>query len=182
MSEKKKEHVITETDGFSAIENAKFRRALQRVARMAKSGEQISLLGVNKTKKRLADDAINKYRAYQAALREASEELFPKRDPINLLPFNLAPEDILLDHDLTDHAKIVMIRLIAYHLMPGAVGCFPSQELLAQDLGKSIRSIQRSLKELWDKKYIVIGTRRTRGHGNANMYILNMRDNRSVEK
>lgn len=173
---KKKEHVITETDGFAAIPDPELRAQLVRIANLGREGQQTTLFKGSKTKKKLYDEALNAYNNYCVALARASKKLFGSRKPVHYKPYDCCPEEVLMSAVITDLECRVYIRLLHYHDL--GKGCFPSQKTLASDLKKSIRTIQRALEGLWKKRYLTIGTRKVPGHQTSNMYILNLNDNR----
>lgn len=84
------------------------------------------------------------------------------------LTFAPIPNDILRRKDMSHGAKLCCARLIQY---AGADGkAFPKLPTLAEELGMSIRAVQRFLSELEAQQCIQICRR---GRGQSNMYIVN---------
>jgi DNA-binding transcriptional regulator GbsR (MarR family) len=77
------------------------------------------------------------------------------------------PNSILRRTDLSHGAKLCAARLIQY--AGRDIKAYPRLDTLADELGMSVRAVQRFLAEL--ESYGLIKTQR-RGRGQSNMYIL----------
>jgi hypothetical protein len=78
---------------------------------------------------------------------------------------------------LSAQARILLGVL--YTFSNGHNKAWPSQKLLAEEVGVSIRQIQRCLKELIDSKWIIETEKR--GYGKTNQYTLNEDKNVAIE-
>lgn len=74
--------------------------------------------------------------------------------------FTIIKNEIMLDPKLSTGSRTLYFILSSY-CYADKTECFPSQSTLAKQLGKSIRQIQRYLKELVENKIISI---KNRGH------------------
>ena len=71
--------------------------------------------------------------------------------------------------------KQVLSKLCDHASEKNNYSCWPSTKVLAREIGRSIRSIQRSIKSLKEKKYIYI--RKTRWNDGvylSNIYTINI--------
>jgi len=89
-------------------------------------------------------------------------------DPIALHGFTQLPNFILKDPKISIGAKTAYALLLSYAWHNQL--CFPGQERLAKDMGMSVASVNRFLKELETISLIEI-TRR--GQGKTNFYTIN---------
>ena len=77
------------------------------------------------------------------------------------------PRVLWTDHNLSDQARVAYGFLLSYAWQNDF--CFPGQERLATDWGKTSRSVRSSLKELEQRGYLEI---KQRGLGKTNIYKL----------
>lgn len=77
------------------------------------------------------------------------------------------PNDILRNRDLSHGAKLCCARLIQYAGKTGKA--FPKLPTLADELGMSVRAVQRFISEL--EFHALLETKR-RGRGQSNMYLM----------
>ncbi len=89
-------------------------------------------------------------------------------DPVALHGFTQVPNFILRNSDISIGAKTIYSLLLSYAWHNDL--CFPGQDRLAKDVGMSVASVNRFIKELEACSLIEI-TRR--GQGKTNFYTIN---------
>lgn len=68
--------------------------------------------------------------------------------------FTKVPHKIHRCYGLTQYEKLILIDLIAY--MSDKSQCYPTIEMMARNIGCSSKSVERHIKELADKKMILV--------------------------
>src|SRR5690348_10623829 len=90
------------------------------------------------------------------------------QDPVLLGGFTQVPNFILTMTGITPGAKLVYALFLHYAWNKGR--CFPGQETLAKDMGKSVSQVNSFVKELEKAELIEIIRR---GLGKTNVYKVN---------
>jgi hypothetical protein len=88
-------------------------------------------------------------------------------DPIAAQGFTQVPNLVLKESALSAGAKLVYALLLSYAWHNDS--CFPGQERLASDCGKTQAWVSQQMKELEEKKFLEI---QRRGQGKTNIYML----------
>ena len=102
---------------------------------------------------------------------------FHDRKPVARDPFVMLPMEILTANDINDF-DIRVFGILQAHARKKA-SAWPSQDRVAHLLHKDVRTVQRSLRRLADRGYILVQIRRqTNGVRYMNQYALNLADDR----
>jgi hypothetical protein len=88
-------------------------------------------------------------------------------DPVTAEGFTQVPNLVLRSAALSAGAKLVYALLLSYAWHNNL--CFPGQDRLGKDCGKSQGWVSQKMKELESKQYLEI---QRRGQGKTNIYIL----------
>jgi len=88
-------------------------------------------------------------------------------DPVAARGFTQVPNLVLKAPCLSAGAKLVYALLLSYAWYNDC--CFPGQERLADDCGKTQAWVSQQMKELEHKEYLEI---QRRGQGKTNIYVL----------
>ncbi|MCL6605238.1 MAG: helix-turn-helix domain-containing protein [Paenibacillus sp.] len=80
--------------------------------------------------------------------------------------FTKVPHKIHRCYGLSQYEKLILIDLIAY--MSDKAQCYPTHEMIARNVGSSSKTIERHIKDLADKKLILV----SQGKNNT-YYLLN---------
>lgn len=88
-------------------------------------------------------------------------------DPVSAGGFTQVPNLILKDKELSAGAKLVYSLLLSYAWHNNM--CFPGQDRLANDCGKTQQWISLQMKELEKREFLEI---QRRGQGKTNIYVL----------
>ena len=91
-------------------------------------------------------------------------------DPVAAKRFTQVPNLVLKAPSLSAGAKLVYALLLSYAWYNDS--CFPGQERLADDCGKTQAWISQQMKELEYKGFLEI---QRRGQGKTNIYVLSFR-------
>lgn len=91
-------------------------------------------------------------------------------DPVSAGGFTQVPNLVLKNENISAGAKLVYALLLSYAWHNDS--CFPGQERLANDCGKSQGWVSQQMKELEEQGFLEI-TRR--GQGKTNIYALSYR-------
>jgi DNA-binding MarR family transcriptional regulator len=91
-------------------------------------------------------------------------------DPVAAQGFTQVPNIVLKEASLSAGAKIVYALLLSYAWHNNS--CFPGQDRLASDCGKTQAWVSQQMKEL--EKYEFLEIQR-RGQGKTNIYVLSYR-------
>ncbi|UQZ32240.1 helix-turn-helix domain-containing protein [Paenibacillus sp. PK3_47] len=78
--------------------------------------------------------------------------------------FTKVPHKIHRCYGLSQYEKLILVDLIAY--MSDKAQCYPTHEMIARNVGSSSKTIERHIKELADKKLILVS------QGKNNTYYL----------
>lgn len=91
-----------------------------------------------------------------------------------LTPYSQVPRWILRAGDALSHGSVRLYGVIMSYADNDTKTAFPSRETLAQDMGASVTTVKRSIRELEDFGAIVVERRRNKRTGNfyANHYTL----------
>lgn len=189
MSEKK-EKAWTEDNNFADCKCPKTRAVLQRSAarRRKEKGEQENLFGWKTIRKETTkvNQALQELRAAQALVDRLSHELFLGRTPIPFEPYVAAQTAVLFADNLTNLSKLLFFTIAWHATMSKEKAAFPTQERLAELLGRRKRQIQNALKELVDAGYVRVSLRRVGHHKHGeifvNQYELNLTDPRTTKR
>lgn len=88
-------------------------------------------------------------------------------------PFVMAFKAILRNHKISPPARLLLLIIKSYADRSG-VFCFPSQETLAADLGRSVPSIKRLINELRNRALITTFQRKTKtGNASTTAFMFN---------
>lgn len=104
---------------------------------------------------------LNTVRPDDKPIRQSRTE---RPDPAPQAPFVKFRVDVLTDGSLSASARIVYALLVHHHSKER--GCFPGRDLLADELGASIPTVDRVLNELCAAK-LIVKKRQGRGHNNT---------------
>ena len=88
-------------------------------------------------------------------------------DPVSAGGFTQVPNHLLNTTDLTFGAKVVYAKLLSYAWHNDRV--FPGQERMAEEIGSKRSTVNKAIKELEEKGWLVI---ERRGQGKTNVYTL----------
>jgi hypothetical protein len=88
-------------------------------------------------------------------------------DPVAAGGFTQVPNLILKDTELSAGAKLVYSLLLSYAWHNNM--CFPGQDRLANDCGKTQQWVSLQMKELGKRNFLEI---QRRGQGKTNIYVL----------
>jgi len=136
--------------------------------------EQLDLMGAAthvKNTKRLLSQQLE---ACDRDLQSIEAEIYNHRDPISWSHgFSMIPNQLILDIALTDHEFRIWCALWRYTILYSDK-VWPSEARLAKDTGRSIRSVQRSLRALVRKNLIFIKIRTVKGNRTMNCYSFNI--------
>jgi len=91
-------------------------------------------------------------------------------DPVAAEGFTQVPNLILKNTKLSAGAKLTYALLLSYAWHNNS--CFPGQQRLAKDCGKSQGWVSQQMKELQTKGFLQV---KRRGQGKTNIYILSYR-------
>lgn len=91
-------------------------------------------------------------------------------DPVAAQGFTQVPNLVLKEPELSAGAKIVYALLLSYAWHNDS--CFPGQERLAADCGKTQAWVSQQMKELEQQGFLEI---QRRGQGKTNVYVLSYR-------
>ena len=91
-------------------------------------------------------------------------------DPVAAQGFTQVPNLVLKEPDLGAGAKLVYALLLSYAWNNDS--CFPGQERLANDCGKTQAWVSQQMKELEQNGFLEI---ERRGQGKTNIYVLTYR-------
>ena len=91
-------------------------------------------------------------------------------DPVSAGGFTQVPNLVLKNENISAGAKLVYALLLSYAWYNDS--CFPGQDRLANDCGKSQGWVSQQMKELEEQGFLEI-TRR--GQGKTNIYALSYR-------
>lgn len=98
-------------------------------------------------------------------------------DPVSAGGFTQIPNVLIRTPKLASTTKLVYAQLLSYAWNNNLV--FPGQERLADDIGASLATITRSIRELVNQEWLDV-TRR--GQGKTNVYELKFIVDKSVQK
>lgn len=89
-------------------------------------------------------------------------------------PYAQVPRWILRSGDRLSHTAVRLYGVIMTYADNSTRAAFPSREKLAQDVGASVATVKRAVKELEDQGAIIVTRRRNKKTGNfyANHYVL----------
>lgn len=154
-----------------------------RLANKASGGDQLAMFGVKPTERQAKATAAAAIRHSGEIIRRNRSTLFNKRPPLSWSRgFIFVPQELLLDSEISDHAKLLFCLLLKFHFTSPHKRCFPCERTLSKELGKSVRSIQRCLSELSRFGLLQVITRRMPSGRQANEYILNIEDFSSIRR
>ena len=91
-------------------------------------------------------------------------------DPVSAQGFTQVPNLVLKEPELGAGAKLVYALLLSYAWNNDS--CFPGQDRLATDCGKTQAWISQQMKELEQHSFLEI---QRRGQGKTNIYVLTYR-------
>ena len=81
--------------------------------------------------------------------------------------FTIIPNIVFKRPDLSAYGKLIYMALLSYAWQQDS--CFPGQERLATELGLSVRTVRRAIRELQDCGLLRVTQR---GQGKTNVYTL----------
>lgn len=98
-------------------------------------------------------------------------------------PYAQIPRWILRAEDKLSHGAVRLYGVIMTYADNSTRAAFPSRERLAEDMGVSVATIKRSIKELEDFGAMAVTRRRNKKTGNfyANHYVLSFSDPRVTD-
>ncbi len=96
-------------------------------------------------------------------------------DPLAAQGFTQVPNLILRNSELTEGAKLVYALLLSYAWHNDS--CFPGQDRLAADCGKTQSWVSKRMVELEQNSFLEI---QRRGQGKTNIYVLSYRVKRPI--
>ncbi len=105
-----------------------------------------------------------------SAFRNMQNIVLEGFDPVSAGGFTQVPNILLNTPDLTANAKLVYAKLLSYAWNNNLV--FPGQERMAEEIGSSKSTVNRSIIELEKAGWLEI---QRRGQGKTNLYILKFR-------
>ena len=176
----KKDREVTPANGFAAIKDPRMRASIQRIDDRLREGKQETLFGVIEKKRSSRNRELRLLRAMQLECDRRVRELCHDREPVPYTPYSPAHWAILVATDLSELDKLVFIVLERYAI--DRRYAWPTQYRIAEDLGKSVRSIKRSVQRLAERGYIWISQRVIKGQKTVNQYELNLGDPRKKRK
>lgn len=107
----------------------------------------------------------------QEIIKEKEKTILLKGfDPVAAQGFTQVPNLVLRNSDLTEGAKLVYALLLSYAWHNES--CFPGQERLAEDCGKTQSWVSKRMVELEKNGFLEI---QRRGQGKTNIYVLSYR-------
>ena len=103
-------------------------------------------------------------------IEEKKNILLKGFDPITAAGYTQVPNLILRETDLSAGAKLVYALLLSYAWHNDC--CFPGQDRLGEECGKSQSWVSQQMRELEAKGYLDV---ERRGQGKTNLYTLKYR-------
>jgi biotin operon repressor len=102
-----------------------------------------------------------------AQFKERQNIVLAGFDPVSAGGFTQVPNHLLNSCDLTFAAKVVYAKLLSYAWHNDRV--FPGQERMAAEIGSKRSTVNKAIKELEEKGWLLI---ERRGQGKTNVYTL----------
>ena len=166
-------------------DRVKAAKASERLARRAGrdlDGKQIQLFGVVASEKKRIGEAHQRLIEAQRALQSASQEAFDNRRPLSYKSgFVLVPIELLYATDISSQDIHVLLVLMRY-CIKSQRKAWPSENTIAEAVGKSVRTVQRSLTRLVRRGYLTISLQRSPSGNWINCYWVNIEEQTSCTR